>query len=206
MQMAVPEVTDTSKEPAHVLEAYGCKPGDGSFASNCLLARRLVEQGVRYVQLFDWGWDCHGTGANDDLIKHLPMKTKQVDQPIAALLKDLKQRGLLDDTLVIWGGEFGRTPLNEERGGSKSLGRDHHPHAFTVWMAGGGTKRGFDYGETDDLGYFITKDKMTVRDLQATVLFSLGLDPHKLYYPYQGLNQRLIGPTNDPKVHTPLFA
>ncbi|HEX8915727.1 MAG TPA: DUF1501 domain-containing protein [Humisphaera sp.] len=206
MQMAVPEVMDIGKEPKHVLEAYGAQPGSGSFANNCLLARRLVEQGVRYVQLFDWGWDAHGTNAGDDLMTQLPKKCKTIDQPVAALLKDLKQRGLLEDTLVIWGGEFGRTPLNEERGGSKLLGRDHHPHAFTIWMAGGGVKGGFDYGETDDLGYFITKDKVTVRDLQATVLHALGLDPYKLHYPYQGLNQRLIGPTNDPRVHHALFA
>jgi hypothetical protein len=206
MQMAVPEVMDLSKEPVHILEAYGAKPGDGSFASNCLLARRLVEQGVRFVQLFDWGWDTHGTNKGDDLTSALPKKCKQVDQPASALIKDLKQRGLLEDTLVIWGGEFGRTPLNEERGGSKLLGRDHHPHAFTIWMAGGGMKRGFDYGTTDDLGYFITEDKMTVRDLQATILFSLGLDPHGLHYPHQGLNERLIGPANDPKVHHKLFA
>jgi hypothetical protein len=190
MQMAVPGVMDIGKESPAVLEAYGAKPGDGSFASNCLLARRLVESGVRFVQLFDWGWDIHGTNPGDDLSQAFPKKCKQTDQPIAALLKDLKQRGLLDDTLVVWGGEFGRTPLNEERGGSKLLGRDHHPHAFTIWMAGGGTKRGFDYGATDDIGYFVTEDKMTVRDLQATILHALGLDPHKLHYPYQGLNQR----------------
>ena len=206
MQMAVPGVMDIGKESPAVLEAYGAKPGDGSFASNCLLARRLVESGVRFVQLFDWGWDIHGTQNGDDLMVAFPKKCKQTDQPIAALLKDLKQRGLLDDTLVVWGGEFGRTPLNEERNGSTKLGRDHHPHAFTIWMAGGGMKRGFDYGATDDLGYFITEDKMTVRDLQATILHALGLDPHKLHYPYQGLNQRLIGPTNDPRVHHALFA
>jgi hypothetical protein len=206
MQMAVPEVTDLSRESPGTLDAYGCKPGDGTFAANCLLARRMVEQGVRYVQLFDWGWDCHGTGKNDDIVTHLPEKTRQVDRPIAALIKDLKQRGLLDDTLVIFGGEFGRTPLNEERNGSKLLGRDHHPHAFTVCMAGGGVKAGFDYGATDDLGYFVTEDKVKVRDLQASVLYALGLDPHKLHYPYQGLNQRLIGPANDPRVHSALFA
>jgi len=206
MQMEVPEVMDISRESAGTLEAYGAKPGDGSFASNCLLARRLVEQGVRYVQLFDWGWDMHGNVQGNDLLKGLPGKCKQVDQPITALVKDLKQRGLLEETLVVWGGEFGRTPLNEERNGSKFLGRDHHPHAFTIWMAGGGIKRGFDYGATDDLGYFVTEDKMTVRDLQATILHSLGLDPHKLHYPHQGLNERLIGPTDDAKVHTKLFA
>jgi uncharacterized protein (DUF1501 family) len=122
------------------------------------------------------------------------------------LVRDLKQRGLLDDTLVIWGGEFGRTPLNEERNGSKLLGRDHHPHAFTLWMAGGGVKSGIVYGQTDDLGYHIVRDKMHVHDLQATVLRLLGIDAFKFSYPYQGLNQRLIGPANDWQVHEKLFA
>jgi hypothetical protein len=206
MQMAVPDVMDISKEPKEVQESYGAKPGDGSFANNCLLARRLIEKGVRYVQLFDWGWDMHGTIPGDDLMNALPRKCKQTDQPVAALIKDLKARGLLDETLVIWGGEFGRTPLNEERNGSKLLGRDHHPHAFTIWMAGGGVKPGLIYGETDELGYRIAHDKMSVRDLQATVLHLLGLDPHKLHYKYQGLDQRLIGPTNEPVVNRKLFA
>ena len=125
---------------------------------------------------------------------HAEKKSREPDMGAANLAR------LLEDTLVIWGGEFGRTPLNEERGGSKLLGRDHHPHAFTILMAGGGIKAGFDYGQTDDLGYFITQDKMTVRDLQATILHTLGLDPHALHYPYQGLNQRLIGPSNDPQI------
>ena len=206
MQIAVPDVMDISKEPKEVQESYGAKPGDGSFANNCLLARRLIEKGVRYVQLFDWGWDTHGTIPGDDLMNQLPKKCKQTDQPVAALIKDLKARGLLDETLVIWGGEFGRTPLNEERNGSKLLGRDHHPHAFTIWMAGGGVKPGLIYGETDELGYRIARDKMSVRDLQATVLHLLGLDPHKLHYKYQGLDQRLIGPTNEPVVNRKLFA
>lgn len=206
MQMAVPEVMDIAKEPAHVLEAYGAQPGAGSFANNCLLARRLVEQGVRYVQLFDWGWDMHGTIAGDDLMTALPTKCKQMDRPVAALIKDLKGRGLLDETLVIWGAEFGRTPLNEERNGSKLLGRDHHPHAFTIWMAGGGVKPGSVYGQTDELGYHVAKDKVTIHDLQATILYALGLDPHKTHYRYQGLDQRLIGPADDPQVHSKLFA
>jgi hypothetical protein len=206
MQMSVPEVMDISREPQQVQEAYGAQPGAGSFANNCLLARRLVEQGVRYVQLFDWGWDIHGTVSGDDLMTAFPGKCRQMDKPVAALIKDLKQRGLLDETLVLWGGEFGRTPLNEERNGSKLLGRDHHPHAFTIWMAGGGVKPGFIYGETDDLGYHVAKDKVTVHDLQATILHLLGLDPHKLRYPYQGLDQRLIGPAEDPRVHHAILA
>ncbi len=206
MQISVPSVMDISQEPKHVLEAYAARPGAGSFANNCLQARRLVERGVRYVQLFDWGWDIHGTGAGDDIVTALPKKCKEVDQPIAALVKDLKQRGLLDETLIVWGGEFGRTPMNEERAGSKFLGRDHHPHCFTIWMAGGGVKPGIVFGETDDFSYYVTRDEMPVFDLQATILHLLGLDPHKLAYRYQGLNQRLIGPTEKPRVRHELLA
>lgn len=206
MQISVPSVMDISQEPQHVLEAYAAKPGAGSFANNCLQARRLVERGVRYVQLFDWGWDIHGTGAGDDIVTALPKKCKEVDQPIAALVKDLKQRGLLDETLIVWGGEFGRTPMNEERAGSKFLGRDHHPHCFTIWMAGGGVKPGIVFGETDDFSYYVTKDEVPVFDLQATILHLLGLDPHRLAYRYQGLNQRLIGPTEQPRVRHELLA
>jgi hypothetical protein len=205
MQMEVPEVMDISKEPKHILEMYGAQPGAGSFANNCLLARRLIESGVRYVQLFDWGWDCHGTGPVDDLITHLPEKCREMDRPAAALINDLEQRGLLEETLVVWGGEFGRTPLNEERNGSKLLGRDHHPHAFTIWMAGGGIKPGIVHGETDDFGYHITKDKMHVHDLQATILAAMGIDAQKFSYPYQGLNQRLIGPADGWAVQEKLF-
>src|SRR4030095_11799900 len=143
MQASVPDAFDISKEPESVRTMYGAKPGEASFANNCLLARRLVERGVRFIQLFDWGWDIHGTGANDDLLNAFPNKCRQVDQPCAALVQDLKQRGLLDRTLVVWGGEFGRTPMNEARGGSTFLGRDHHPHAFTIWLAGAGVKKGF---------------------------------------------------------------
>jgi hypothetical protein len=200
MQISVPDVMDISREPALVHEAYGTRPGVTAFANNCLLARRLVERGVRYVQLFDWGWDMHGTGRDNDLITGLPKKCREVDRPIAALLRDLKSSGLLDETLVIWSGEFGRTSMNEARGGSKLLGRDHHPHCFSMWLAGGGIKGGTALGETDDLGYFITKDKVTVHDLQATVLSLLGLDAHHLTFPFQGLDQRLIGPTNDAKI------
>jgi hypothetical protein len=206
MQMEVPEVMDITRESKHTLEMYGAEPGAGSFANNCLLARRLIESGVRYVQLFDWGWDCHGTGKVDDLVNHLPQKCKEMDRPAAALLKDLEQRGLLEDTLVVWGGEFGRTPLNEERNGSKYLGRDHHPHAFTIWMAGAGVKPGIVYGETDDYGYHVVKDPMHVHDLQATILALMGIDAQKFSYPYQGLNQRLIGPADGWRVHEKLFA
>ncbi len=206
MQISVPEVMDISKEPKAILEMYGALPGAASFANNCLQARRLVEQGVRYVQLFDWGWDTHGTSAGDDIVNQLPKKCKEMDQPVAALIRDLKQRGMLDETLVVWGGEFGRTAMNEARGGSKFLGRDHHPHCFTIWMAGGGTKRGVTIGETDELSYFITKDKVPIHDLQATILHLLGLDPYTLSHKFQGLNHRLIGPTDEPNIRFDLLA
>jgi hypothetical protein len=206
MQIAVPEVMDISKEPKHVQEQYGAVPGAGSFANNCLLARRLVERGVRYVQLFDWGWDIHGTGMGDDIMTALPKKCKDVDQPIAALIQDLKAHGLLDDTLVVWGGEFGRTSMNEARGGSTFLGRDHHPHCYSIWMAGGGIKGGISHGQTDDFGYFVTENAVGVHDLQATILHLMGLDAHKLVYPYQGLEQRLIGPEGNATVVKELLA
>ena len=206
MQVAVPEVMDISKEPKHIHEQYGAVPGAGSFANNCLLARRLVERGVRYVQLFDWGWDIHGTGAGDDIMTALPRKCNEVDQAIAALILDLKAQGLLDETLVVWGGEFGRTSMNEARGGSTFLGRDHHPHCYTIWMAGGGIKGGINYGQTDDFGYFVTENQVGVHDLQATILHLMGLDAHKLSYAYQGLEQRLIGPEGNAKVIHELLA
>jgi hypothetical protein len=206
MQVSVPEVMDIGREPAAVLEAYGAQPGAGTFANNCLQARRLVERGVRFVQLFDWGWDCHGTSKGDDIVSHLPDKCKEVDRPIAALLADLKARGMLDETLVVWGGEFGRTAMNEARGGSKFLGRDHHPHCFTLWMAGGGIRPGQTVGETDEMGYFITKGKMPLFDLQATILHLLGFDPFKLSFKFQGLNNRLIGPTDEPRVRRELLS
>lgn len=200
MQISVPEVMDISREPEHIQQLYGSKPGQGSFANNCLLARRLVERGVRYVQLYDWGWDIHGTGTGDDLLTRFPQKCRDVDRACAALIQDLKQRGMLDETLVIWGGEFGRTPMNEERSGSIFLGRDHHPHCFTIWMAGGGIKPGTVYGETDELGYAVVQDKVSVRDLQTTILHLMGLDAHRLSFKYQGLNQRLIGPEEEGEV------
>jgi hypothetical protein len=199
MQVSVPEVMDISREPADIHKMYGTEPGSVSFANNCLLARRLVEKGVRFVQLFQWGWDHHGSNRREDIRYDLPDRARGIDQPVAALLADLRQRGLLDQTLVVWGGEFGRTPMRENRGGvyGSFMGRDHHPHAFTIWMAGGGVKRGLNFGATDDIGYYPVENKVTVRDLQATVLHLLGLDPFRLSYPFQGLNQRLIGPTDE---------
>jgi hypothetical protein len=205
MQVSVPEVMDIRRESAETLAAYGAEPGVASYANNCLLARRLVEQGVRFVQLFDWGWDGHGTGVNDDLVHQLPKKCKEIDRPTAALIRDLKLRGLLDETLVIWGGEFGRTSMMEARDGSTYLGRDHHPKAFTMFFAGGGMKPGFTYGQTDDFGYLVTKNEMTVRDLHATLLYLLGFDAHRLTHPYLGLNQRLIGPEGKARVHHELL-
>jgi uncharacterized protein (DUF1501 family) len=206
MQVSVPEVFDISKESEQTRSLYGAKAGEGSFANNCLLARRLVERGVRFVQLFDWGWDIHGTGAGDDLMTAFPRKCREVDQAAAGLIKDLKQRGMLDDVLVVWGGEFGRTPMNEARGGSKFLGRDHHPHCFTTWMAGGGIKGGLSYGETDEIGYGIVRDKVSVRDLQATLLHQAGLDPYRLSFASMGLNNRLIGPSDEGKIVTGILS
>jgi hypothetical protein len=191
MQTTVPELMEISQEPKEVHEAYGTEPGKTSFANNCLLARRLVERGVRFVQLYHWGWDSHGTSPGDDLLTALPKRCKETDQPAVALLKDLKQRGLLDETLVIWGGEFGRTPMNEARNGSKFLGRDHHPHCFTLWMAGGGIKAGVSHGSTDELGYNVAEDGVHIHDLQATILHCLGLDHTKLTYRFQGRDFRL---------------
>lgn len=207
MQMSVPDAMDIGKEPEAIREEYGAVPGQGSIASSCLLARRLVERGVRFVQIFDWGWDGHGTGPHDDLVTQLPRKCGEMDRPVAALIRDLKRRGLLDETLVTWGGEFGRTPVAEFRDGKKDfLGRDHHPHAFTMLMAGGGVKRGFTYGETDELGYFATRDSIPVNDLQATILHLLGLDHERLTYLHSGLNQRLTGVTKPSRVHDALLA
>ncbi len=192
MQMSVPEVMDISKEPQHVIDDYGAKPGEASFANNCLLARRLIEQGVRFVNLFDWGWDFHGTGPKEDIRDGLTAKMAVTDKPVAALIKDLKQRGLLDDTLVIWGGEFGRTPFREGRtAASQVLGRDHYPDCYTIFMAGGGVKAGFDYGSTDELGFSIAENKVHVHDFQATVMHLLGFDHERLTYRFQGRDYRL---------------
>lgn len=206
MQASVPEVFDIRRESEATRAMYGAKPGEGSFANNCLLARRLVEQGVRYVQLYDWGWDIHGTGSGDDLMEAFPRKCRDVDRACAALINDLKQRGLLEETLVVWGGEFGRTPMNEARGGSTFLGRDHHPACFSIWMAGGGIRAGGVYGETDDFGYSIVRDKVTVRDLQTTILHLMGVDAHAFTYRYQGLDQRLIGPTGEGRLVSEILA
>ncbi|MBL8843605.1 MAG: DUF1501 domain-containing protein [Planctomycetes bacterium] len=206
MQQAVPEVMDLAKEEPATLEEYGAKPGVTSLASHCLLARRMVESGVRFVQLFDWGWDVHGTSSGDDIVTQLPMKCREMDRPVAALIRDLERRGLLDSTLVIWGGEFGRTAMNEARGGSKFLGRDHHPHCFTMFLAGAGIKAGAQVGATDELGWSITDTPIDVHDLQATLLHLLGFDPHRLSYPYLGLDQRLIGPAETPRVRHELLA
>jgi Protein of unknown function (DUF1501) len=191
MQFSVPELTDISKEPESVHEMYGIQPGKPSFANNCLLARRLVERGVRFVQLYHRGWDNHGTSSHDDIVNRLPSLCRETDQASAALVKDLKQRGLLDSTIIVWGGEFGRTPMNEERNKSKFLGRDHHPRAFSVWLAGGGFKAGESFGQTDELGYNVVEDPIDVHDLHATILHQMGLDHTRLTYKFQGRNFRL---------------
>jgi hypothetical protein len=192
MQASVPEVMDISKEPKHILDAYDAKPGAGSLANNILLARRLVEKGVRFVHLFDWGWDFHGTGAATGLGSGLRNKCKTMDKPIAALIADLKQRGLFDDTLIVWGGEFGRTPFREGRTAkSKVLGRDHYPDVYTQWMAGGGVKGGITHGASDELGFKVAEDKVHVHDLQATILHQLGFDHERLFYRFQGRKYRL---------------
>jgi uncharacterized protein DUF1501 len=191
MQSSVPELTEIGKEPESVHALYGTQPGKRSFANNCLLARRLVERGVRFVQLYHRGWDNHGTGKGDDIVNRLPALCRETDQAAAALITDLKQRGLLDSTLVVWGGEFGRTPMNEGRNGSKFLGRDHHPRAFTMWLAGGGIKPGVTVGGTDELGYNPVDDPVDVHDLHATMLRLLGLDHTRLTYRFQGRDFRL---------------
>ncbi len=227
MQLTASEVMDISRESKETLELYGAKPGvastadtksigdkpvaqgeDPGFANNCLLARRLVESGVRFVQLFDWGWDHHGASQPEDIHTHLPIKTRQIDRPIAALIIDLARRGLLDETLVVWGGEFGRTPIRENRGGryGRFIGRDHHPFAFTMWMAGGGIRGGLDFGSTDELGYYPVESPMSVRDLQATLLHLLGLDPFRFGVLRSGLNSRLIGPTDEGRVREEIIA
>jgi uncharacterized protein (DUF1501 family) len=192
MQMSVPEVMDIRRESAATLAAYGAKPGESSFANNCLLARRLVEQGVRYVQLFDWGWDFHGTNPAEDIRDGLTKKCATMDRPVAALLKDLRQRGLLDDTLVVLGGEFGRTPFREGRTAKGDiLGRDHFPDCYTMVVAGGGVKGGMMYGESDELGFGVAQDKVSVYDLQATLLHQLGFNHERLTYRFQGRDYRL---------------
>lgn len=192
MQSSVPEVMDISRETQDTLDQYGAEPGKNSLANNCLLARRLVESGVRFVQLFDWGWDYHGTREESGIGDGLIGKCATMDRPVSALIQDLKSRGLLEDTLIVWGGEFGRTPFREGRTAkSKILGRDHYPDCFTMWMAGGGTKAGLDFGETDELGFGVTKNPVHVHDLQATILHLLGFDHTQLTYRFQGRDYRL---------------
>jgi uncharacterized protein (DUF1501 family) len=202
MQIHASDAFDLKQESPATHEFYGTNPGQESFANNCLLARRLAERGVRFIQLFDWGWDSHGTDKGTDLRQGFVSKCKQIDRPIAALLQDLKQRGLLDETLVIWSGEFGRTPMRENRGGVEMpfVGRDHSPGAYTLWMAGGGVKRGFTYGETDPVGYEAAIDKVSAHDFHATLMTLLGYDHKKLTYPFQGLEQRLSNVTKPSRV------
>ncbi|MCU0340689.1 MAG: DUF1501 domain-containing protein [Spirosomaceae bacterium] len=193
MQISVPEVMDISKEPEYIHQLYGTQQGQSSFANNCLLARKLVEKGVRFVQLYDWGWDTHGDGEGTSLEVGLRRKTEGIDRAMTGLLMDLKQRGLLDETLVVWGTEFGRTPMRENRNGKVMpfKGRDHHTDAFTCWMAGGGIKRGLSIGESDEFGYFGIKDRTHIHDLQATILHQLGFDHEQLTYDFQGRQFRL---------------
>ena len=185
MQTSVPELMDVSDEPQHILDMYGAKPGDGSFASNCLLARRLAERGVRFIHLYHRGWDHHG-----DLVRYMNVCCDLTDKPTYALLTDLKNRGMLEDTLVIWGGEFGRTPMFQGKGGP---GRDHHIKGFSMWLAGGGVRPGMSYGATDELGYNAIENVVHVRDLHATMLHTLGIDHHRFSVKSQGLDMRLTG-------------
>jgi len=203
MQMAASDAMSIEQETADTQLAYGAQPGAESFANNCLLARRLVERGVRYVQLFDWGWDAHGASASEAIDKGFKTKCRQTDQPVAALLTDLEQRGLLEDTLVVWSGEFGRTPMRENRGGRtmNHVGRDHHAKAFTLWMAGGGVKQGYSHGETDEIGFGPVTPPVQVRDFHATLLHLMGIDHRHLTYPFQGLDQKLTGVKSASVVH-----
>jgi len=186
MQTSVPELMDISDEPQSTLDMYGATPGDGSYASNCLLARRLAEKGVRFIQLYHRGWDHHG-----DLDKYMKVCCEHTDRATWALLNDLKHRGMLEDTLIVWGGEFGRTPMYQ--GSKGGAGRDHHIKGFSMWMAGAGMKPGMSYGETDELGYSAIKDVVNVRDLHATMLHQLGLHSNRFTYPFQGLDMKLTG-------------
>ncbi|MEX1229990.1 MAG: DUF1501 domain-containing protein [Planctomycetaceae bacterium] len=184
MQMSVPELMDVSDEPRHILDMYGTEGNDGTFAGNCLLARRLAERGVRFIQLYHRGWDHH-----NNLTDFMTICSKLVDQPTAALVNDLKQRGMLDETLIIWGGEFGRTPMAQSNKGA--VGRDHHIRSFSMWLAGGGIRGGMTYGETDELGYNSAVNIVHVHDLHATMLHLLGIDHKRLTFPYQGRDFRL---------------
>lgn len=191
MQATVPDVMDIGDEPDYIKEMYGAVPGEASFANNCLLARRLVEKGVRFIQLYDNRWDTHGVGEGNGVGEGMRRSCQAIDRPMTALIRDLKQRGLLEETLVVWGGEFGRTPMMEARTGVGFNGRDHHLEAFTMWMAGAGIKKGFSYGETDEIGYYGIKDRVHVHDLHATILHQLGFDHEKMTYDFQGRPARL---------------
>jgi hypothetical protein len=193
MQITAPDVMNINNEPEYIHEMYGTKPGKTCFANNVLLARKLVEKGVRFVQLFDWGWDAHGDGAYNALNLGMINKYRSVDKAMTALILDLKQRGLLEETLVVWAGEFGRTPMQERRNGDVNpfKGRDHHTEAFTIWMAGGGIKKGYSHGETDEIGYTTVSGKTDYFDVQATILNQLGFDHEKFTYPFQGRPFRL---------------
>ncbi|MEI6872804.1 MAG: DUF1501 domain-containing protein, partial [Verrucomicrobiota bacterium] len=197
MQSSATDAFDIQQEPEHIHKLYGTSPGAESFANNCLLARRLAERGVRFIQLFDWGWDSHGTNKDTAINAGFKDKCLGVDQALAALISDLKQRGMLDDTLVVWGGEFGRTPMQENRGGKKMdwAGRYHNPGVFTVCMAGGGVKAGYTHGATDELGYEAAVDKVSPQDFHATLLHLLGFDHMRFTYPVSGINQRLTNVT-----------
>ncbi len=192
MQVSVPEVMDISRESKETIESYGASPGASSLANNCLLARRLLEKGVRFVQLFDWGWDFHGTNPKEDIRDGLTKKCATMDRPVAALIRDLKERGLLEDTLVIWSGEFGRTPFREGRTAKgKVLGRDHFPDCYSMFLAGGGIKGGTNHGQSDELGFSPAKDPVHVHDLQATILHLLGFNHEQLIHRFQGRDYRL---------------
>lgn len=202
MQASVPELTDLGGEPQHILDMYGPdvkKPG--TYAASCLLARRMAERDVRFVQIFHRGWDQHGNIAGD-----LPNQCRDVDQPSWALIQDLKQRGMLEDTLVIWGGEFGRTVYCQGKLSRENYGRDHHPRCFTIWMAGGGVKPGIVYGETDDFSYNVVENPIHIHDLNATILRCLGIDHRRLTYRFQGLDMRLTGVEKHNPVHDILLA
>jgi len=193
MQTTAPEAMNIANDPQYVHDMYGSNPNKSSFANNALLARKLVERGVRFVQLYDWGWDTHGTSEDGSIDIGLVNKCRQTDKAVTALILDLKQRGLLDETLVIWGGEFGRTPMQENREGKTNSfkGRDHHGEAFTMWMAGGGLKKGFSFGETDEIGYSGVSGRVSTFDIQATILHLLGFDHEQLTYQSQGRPFRL---------------
>jgi hypothetical protein len=193
MQIAVPKIMDINSEPENIKQMYGVEPGKESFANNCLLARKLVEDGVRFVQLFDWGWDTHGNIREGSIDMGLRNKCTQIDRPITALILDLKQRGLLDETLIVWGGEFGRTPMQENRGNKEMQfkGRDHHGDAFTMWMAGGGIKKGASHGRTDEIGFSGIEGRVSVHDVHATILHLLGFNHEQFTFDFQGRPYRL---------------